>query len=105
MKKRYPELLAGTRCKLVVTAMEVGGRWSEEAHCFLETLAQGRAREAPHALRGSVYQACFKRWTAMLAVAGMRSFAATLLEESPTASLHEGDVPTLGQLLSADPHS
>ena len=43
---RYPELLGGTRCRLVVTAMEVGGRWSEEAHLFLETLAAAKATEA-----------------------------------------------------------
>ena len=102
---RYPELLRGTRCKLVVTAMEVGGRWSEEARCFLETLAEGRARDIPRALRGSVYQACVKRWTAMLAVAGMRSFVNTLLEQAPGGELHEGAFPTLGQLLEHERHA
>ena len=28
---RYPELLAARRCKLLVAAQEVSGRWSEEA--------------------------------------------------------------------------
>ena len=101
---RYPELVTGTRCKLVVTAMETGGRWSEEAHWFLETLAHGRARDAPRALRGAVFQACVKRWTAMLAVAGMRSLADTLLHDSArTTHLHEGEALTVGQLLAQEP--
>ena len=28
---RYPELCRSNRCKLVVTALEMGGRWSEKA--------------------------------------------------------------------------
>ena len=46
---RYPEL-RGTRCRLVVTAMEVGGRWSEEAYNFLEDLAAARALDASRIL-------------------------------------------------------
>ena len=42
-ERKYPELLTGTRCRLVVVAMEVGGRWSEEAHYFLEALAEARS--------------------------------------------------------------
>ena len=41
---RYPELCRSNRCKLVVTAMEVGGRWSEEAFEFLDLLAHPPAR-------------------------------------------------------------
>ena len=44
---KYPELLNTRRCRLVVTAMEVGGRWSEEAWTFLTLLAEARARTAP----------------------------------------------------------
>ena len=105
-ERKYPELLSGQRCKLVITAMKVGGRWSEEAYYFVETLALARARDAPPALKGSVVQACKKRWMAMLAVAGMRSFANTLLEERATAGyLWEGECPTLGQFLEAEPHA
>ena len=57
-QRKYPELERGTRCRLVVTAMEVGGRWSEEAYYILDTLAEGRTRNVPQTLRGSVYQAC-----------------------------------------------
>ena len=101
-ERKYPELLIGTRCRLVVVAMEVGGRWSEEAHYFLETLAEARAKAAPKALKGSTFQACKRRWTAMLAVAGMRSLAHTLLEEPGTTELHLGGEVSLAELLGED---
>ena len=105
-ERRYPELLRGTRCRLVVTAMEVGGRWSEEAYHFLETLATAKTRDAPKALKASVYQASKKRWIALVAVAGMRSLANTLLkDEARAAELYEGESPTLGQLLEEEPHA
>ena len=104
-ERRYPELLRGTRCRLVVTAMEVGGSWSEEAYHFLDTLALAKAREAPHALRGTVHQACKRRWTALVSVAGMRSFAnSLLLEDGQMGELHQGTCPTWGQLLGDEPH-
>ena len=51
---RYPELVGRrTRAKLVVFAMEVGGRWSEESWKCLAALARGRARDVPEILRVS----------------------------------------------------
>ena len=44
---RYPELLEADRCRLVVFACEVGGRWSAEAVEFIYLLAIARARSAP----------------------------------------------------------
>ena len=85
--------------------MEIGGRWSEEAHCFLEMLAMGGARDAPQALRGSVYQACMKRWSVLIVVAGMRSFADTLVNMNGVGEIYEGGCPTVGQLLEADPRT
>ena len=77
---RYLELVQeGGRCKLVVAGMEVGGRWSEEAYDFLCQLASAKAREAPPLLQGSAYHTWKKRWASMLAVAGMRAFADTLV--------------------------
>ena len=103
--QRYPEL-QGTRCRLVVTAMEVGGRWSEEAHDFLEGLAAARARDAPRILQGSAFQHWKKRWAAFLAVAGMRAYADTLLYGSAShTQVYEGQGPELGQLLGQEPHS
>ena len=41
----YPELVASRRCKLVVLAIETGGRWSEEAVHLVRQLSQAKARE------------------------------------------------------------
>ena len=49
-ERTYSELLRGDRCRLVVVALETGGRWSEEALQFVESLAAVRARDAPPAL-------------------------------------------------------
>ena len=38
-ENKYPELLSSARCKLVVLAIELGGRFSEEAADFLRQLA------------------------------------------------------------------
>ena len=43
-ERRYPELCQGNRCRLVVTGMEVGSRWSEEAFDFLSLLASAKAK-------------------------------------------------------------
>ena len=40
----YPELVAGGRCRLVVLAFKIGGRWGEETCTFLRLLATHRAR-------------------------------------------------------------
>ena len=43
----YPELVGGRRCRLIVLAGEVGGRWSDETAIFLRLLARARARTVP----------------------------------------------------------
>ena len=50
---KYPELRRNRRCRLVVTAMEVGGRWSEESWTFLRLLAEAKAQTVTPALRRS----------------------------------------------------
>ena len=60
-KKReqtYPELLEARRCRLVVLAFEVGGRWSNESLDFVRRLARAKARSQPEWLRASAAQAC-----------------------------------------------
>jgi hypothetical protein len=52
-EKRYPELLNSRRCRLVVTAHETGGRWSEEAYNFVLQLVAAKARSAPRLLQVS----------------------------------------------------
>ena len=101
---RYPELQRG-RCRLVVTAMEVGGRWSDEAHAFLQVLAEGKSKEAPTLLRGSAYRHWLRRWSSLVLVAGMRAFANTLLFNTAEGTeVLDGAAPTLGQLLGDEPH-
>ena len=45
---KYAELLAGDRCRLVVVALETGGRWSSETIQFVESLASCRTGGATH---------------------------------------------------------
>ena len=48
----YPELSGeGGRARLVVLAVEVGGRWNSETAQFLTALARARAQEAPLVLQ------------------------------------------------------
>ena len=88
----YPELLAGGRCRLVVLALEVGGRWSEEAATFVWDLAAARSRSAPSALRKATAQAYYRRWTGLIAFAAANALAASLLEE-PLAGTANVDGP------------
>ena len=98
---KYLELLNSRRCRLVVTAMEIGGRWSAEAWTFLSLLARARAEAAPQALRRSTEQCCLRRWSQMVAVAAQTGYAATLLDE-PTgrAPTPNDQLPELGEVLN-----
>jgi hypothetical protein len=78
-ERKYRELLASRRCRLVVLSLEVGGRWSEEAATFVRLLAKAKARAFPPILRNSVQMAYTVRWTGLLSVAAQRAFARTLL--------------------------
>ena len=78
-ERTYPELLQSGRCRLVVFAVEVGGRFSQEAAQFLRALAQARARSVPPALQRATVSALVSRWSALLAHAAMHPFASSLL--------------------------
>ena len=97
---KYPELLRHRRCRLVVTAMEVGGRWSEEAWTFLSLLAKAKAQTVTPALRRSSEYTFLRRWAAMLSVAAQTAFAASLVGE-PSARMQAWNdaVPELGEAL------
>ena len=65
-KKRhqtYPELLRASQCRLVVFALETGGRWGDEALDLLRRLARAKAREAPPWLRASAAQGWANHWS------------------------------------------
>ena len=76
----YPELVGPhSRAKLVVLAVEVGGRWSGETRGFLSQLARARAREEVPLLRRRAEQAWRLRWGAMLGCAAAKAVASSLL--------------------------
>ena len=76
----YPEFHdRGARAKLVVIALEVGGRWSSEAMQFISGLAQARARQDPPMFRKASAFSWRRRWVSLLSVAAHRAFAASLL--------------------------
>ena len=104
-ERKYSELLRADRCRLVVVALETGGRWSEESLQFVESLAGARARDAPHALYHSAALAWRRRWARMIAVSCARSFASSLVA-IPTAALQplggaDGCAPDLADLFEA----
>ena len=59
--------------------MEVGAG-GDEAVSFLRVIARARAPDAPTQVRAAAQIAWGVRWSALLAVAGQRVFAAYLLE-------------------------
>ena len=78
-RRRYPELLTGTRCHFLVMAFEVAGRWSPSAVTFLRNLAWYKSLSVPKVLRRSTQLLFFQRWTALLACSIQRAYAASLL--------------------------
>ena len=73
-ERTYPELLQTRRCKLVVLAIEVGGRWSQETTTFLRLLAQAKARTVPGRLKASFTNALIHRWSAQITHAASCSY-------------------------------
>ena len=101
-ERKYFELLSGDQCRLVVVALEIGGRWSEEAMQFVDDLAAARARDAPPLLRRSAFLAWRKRWSRMIAISCARAFANSLVavSTSPHALAGvDGRMPDLVDLL------
>ena len=102
----HPELINSGRCRLVVVAIETGGRWSDEAVEFIRLLACAKAQEVPSYMWWPTTLAWQRRWTRMLSTACSLSFAASLVEPSDscvTWCRTGGDPPSLAELLSQDP--
>ena len=90
-ERTYPELLRSERCRLVVLAVEVGGRWSDEGASFVRALARATAREVPVRLRSSLVAVLVARWSALLS-----QLCRPLLPPSRA----DGALPPLGELLA-----
>ena len=104
-ERTYPELTTSGRCRLVVVAIETGGRWSSEAVEFVRQLAFARAREVPSFMQFATALAWERRWTRMLSTACSLSFAASLVEPSDkceTWCRTGGEPPSLAELLECD---
>ena len=81
-ERTCPELVGPrTRARLVVLAVEVGGRWSSETRSFLAQLAKARSRVEPRLFRRRAEQAWRTRWGATMSCAAAKAVArmATLL--------------------------
>ena len=77
----YPELVGRRgRARLVVLAVEVGGRWSPETQSFLSQLANAKARAESPLMHRRVEQAWRFRWGALLSCSAARAVAMSLLE-------------------------
>ena len=100
----YPEFASSTRCRLVVLALETGGRFSEEAYAFVEELAACRANEAPPVLRRSAKLAWQRRWTRLLACAAARALAESILApaEAVLPQVECGPVPSWHEVAGRD---
>ena len=99
----YPELVTSNRCKFLVLAGEVGGRWSATTCRLIRDLASAKSQEAAPRLRKSAAFAWENRWWSMISVATQNALAATLVDDAPHM-LHawEGTAPPLGILLHGE---
>ena len=94
-ERRYPELLGRpARAKLVVLAVEVGGKWSEETRTFLSFLAKAKVRCENHLLRNRVQQAWRLRWGSLLSCTTACAVASSMLELPRTRGA-DGTTPAL----------
>ena len=98
--KTYPELVSSSRCKFLVLAGEVGGRWSDTTCRLIRDLATAKSQEAAPRLRKSAAFAWEKWWWSMISVATQNALAATLVDDAPhMPHAWEGTAPPLGILL------
>ena len=99
-EQRYPELVGpGSRARLVVLAVEVGGRWSAEMRTFVAQLAKAKVREEPRLLQKRAEQAWRMRWGAILSCAAAKAVATCLLD---LRCAHGADGHTLTWEVEAD---
>ena len=99
----YPELAVARRCKLVVLAVEVGGRFGPEAVAFLRQLARSRARVSP--TRGGARACRVAPYTVGRACRRRNARRLTRCLSCPWAAADkcDGTEPPLGDLLADVP--
>ena len=100
-ERKNTELLAGHRCRLVVVALETGGRGSNEAIQFTGDLTAAPSREAPPVMRRSDFLAWKRRWSRMIGISCGRAFANSLaaVANAPhTLAGLDGEMPDMADL-------
>ena len=75
----YPELQRGGGHRLLVLAVEVGGRWNADSQALVRQLVRVRALRAPPALRAAASTAWTRRWWGMLSTAVQHAVGGTAL--------------------------
>ena len=96
----YPELTGENgRCRMVVFAVEVGGRWSSESIQFIRLLAKDRAKQEPERLRVRAALAWQRRWCNILGIAAQRAIANSLLERG-RVSRAVGGMPSVHDVMT-----
>ena len=97
-ERRHPELVGRrARARVVVLAVEVGGRWSSETLNFLSHLAKAKAGDQNWLLRRRAEMAWRARWASLLACTVARAVASSFLE-LPQASGADGETPALHEV-------
>ena len=80
-ERTFPEWAAPwSRCRLLVMANAVGGRWSSEALAFLRQLAKAKGRSETPLIRRRVAQVWKLRRLVIMSCAAARAVASSLLE-------------------------
>ncbi len=80
-ERTYPELLTSSRLRLLMAAVETGGRMSKDALRLLSELSTFKASSEPPALRASAARAWRARWLTMISTVCQDSLAATLVDD------------------------
>jgi len=99
----YPELVSSNRCKFLVLASEVGGRWSAKTCRLVRDLATANSQEAAPRLCKSTAFTWENRWWSMTSVATQNALVVTLIDDA-RHMLHawKGTAPPLGILLHGE---
>ena len=77
----YPELVGSPIVRLLLAAMETGGRVCCEAVRLIDQAAHAKARAMPAPLQTSTARSWRTRWLTMLSIAGQDALAATLVSD------------------------
>ena len=79
--RTYPELVNSSILRLVVAAIETGGRMHRDIKALLFSAAYDRALSEPVILRSAAQHSLYSRWITMLSVATQDALASTLISE------------------------